>query len=301
MILVIGTIFIDIKGKSKNSFQLDNRNIGDIEIVYGGVGHNVARNLNYLGHQVKFISTADHSIFGQQVKDSLSKAGIDTDHLFQYEHGLGQWLAIFNEEGILQTSISKQPDFQLFENNLKQLSINQLTDIEAIVIEIDTSDKIFEWSIELSKSLDCPIYGLVSNLDITKRNSHLLKELDCFVCNQVEANSLIEQAKNSDYLSKELSVFFNIPLVYVTFGKDGSTFYHNHNLKQEMHNIKAFPAQLVDDTGAGDAYFSGVVSGLINKLEPNHAGMLASQVAAITISSKENVNQEIEKLGGNKK
>ena len=54
-IAVIGTVFMDIKGFSHNSYDPVGTNIGDIVFSFGGVGRNAAENLANIGIPVSFL------------------------------------------------------------------------------------------------------------------------------------------------------------------------------------------------------------------------------------------------------
>ncbi len=50
------------------------------------------------------------------------------------------------------------------------------------------------------------------------------------------------------------------------------------------HRVQAFPVQVADTTGAGDAYAGGFLYGWLNGWPPERAGELGSRVAALTVS-----------------
>ncbi|MFK5882999.1 MAG: PfkB family carbohydrate kinase, partial [Candidatus Izemoplasma sp.] len=65
-VLVIGAQNIDIFAKTDTEYTLKDSNISKIHLAYGGVGRNIAENLNRLGHQVHFMT-----VFGD---DDFSKS-----------------------------------------------------------------------------------------------------------------------------------------------------------------------------------------------------------------------------------
>ncbi len=69
-------------------------------------------------------------------------------------------------------------------------------------------------------------------------------------------------------------------MVVTTLGRDGSRI----DIRGRTMTIPAAPAQReVDPTGAGDAYRSGLVAGLLRGLEPEEAGRVASLTASYVV------------------
>ena len=109
--LVIGGIFVDVKGFARNQYMPLERNVGDVQVVAGGVCRNVAENLSMLGREADFVSMVDDNGMGAQVRDDLAKLGVNVEHVIAAPGGMGMWLAILDEHGNLAGSISRQPDF----------------------------------------------------------------------------------------------------------------------------------------------------------------------------------------------
>ena len=66
--LVIGSIFVDVKGFARNRYMPLERNVGDVQVTAGGVCRNVAENLKTLGCDAEFVSMVDDNGMGAQVR-----------------------------------------------------------------------------------------------------------------------------------------------------------------------------------------------------------------------------------------
>lgn len=73
-----------------------------------------------------------------------------------------------------------------------------------------------------------------------------------------------------------------VPLVITTFGKDGSMI-EGSSVKTPIKTSAATPAQVLDPTGAGDAYRAGFLYGYLRKWELAMCGQLASVVASFVV------------------
>ena len=73
--LVIGAVFVDVKGFAREKYMPLERNVGDVQVVAGGVCRNVAENLTLLGVPSRFVSMVDDNGLGAQVRDGLAALG----------------------------------------------------------------------------------------------------------------------------------------------------------------------------------------------------------------------------------
>ena len=105
--LVIGAVFVDVKGFARDRYAPEERNVGDVQLTAGGVCRNVAENFTLLGVPVRFASMVDDNGMGREVKEGLDAMGVDTAHVIAVPNGMGMWLAILDEKGSLAGSISQ--------------------------------------------------------------------------------------------------------------------------------------------------------------------------------------------------
>lgn len=96
-----------------------------------------------------------------------------------------------------------------------------------------------------------------------KKNPRLLSLTDCFIVNVEEAKLVLglDEYKNIP-IKKLLQGLINLgpKMVVITDGKNGSFGSDGENFYQ----LENFPAKLVEMTGAGDAYATGLLAGFIN-------------------------------------
>ena len=78
-IAVIGTVFVDIKGFADAHYDPAGRNVGQIKLVHGGVGRNVAEDVARLGGGVLFIPS--HLV--AEVVDGAAKTHVKDDFGFE--------------------------------------------------------------------------------------------------------------------------------------------------------------------------------------------------------------------------
>ena len=69
-IVVVGAIFIDVKGYPLDKYIPGGRNVGRVEQVHGGVSRNIAEDIANLELRPTFVSVVDDSGLG---KDAIAK------------------------------------------------------------------------------------------------------------------------------------------------------------------------------------------------------------------------------------
>ena len=287
--LVIGAIFVDVKGFSFGAYQPEGTNIGDIQVTPGGVCRNVAENLAQLGFRSQFVSMVDDTAMGREVRDSLSALGIDTTHVVAAPRGMGMWLAILDEHGDLRGSISRQPDFNAMAAYIEREGEAMVSACDGIVLGYDTNAAITSRIIALAERFDKPVYGLVGNLGVLMRHTEYLRKSDCFICNEIEASKLFEQdltGMNPEAvlpLMVQASRALGVPSMVLTMGSQGSV-YVDHK-SGEFGRCPSQPVDMVDSTGAGDAFFTGTVAALMKKMPLSQAVRVGTALAARTLQS----------------
>ena len=291
-IVVIGAIFVDVKGFPTDLYLPTGRNAGDIEIVYGGVGRNVAEDIANVELRPTFISAVDESAQGEEVLRKLRNHKINTDYIRAVPNGMGMWLAVFDNAGDLVGSISKRPELEVIKDILDERGEEIIRSAESIVIEVDIGKDIVKRVLDLAEKYQKPVYGVVSNMLLATERRDLLQRMDCFVCNQQEAGLLFVAdfaEMTPEELCEDIALRLdsaNIPSIVVTMGSKGAV-YANRNGERGF-----YPAEHVkvrDTTGAGDAFCAGVAIGLTYGKNMQEAVEIGTRLAASVIKVSENV------------
>ena len=109
-IVVVGAVFVDVKGFPEDQYIPTGRNAGKVEIVHGGVGRNVAEDIANIELRPTFVSLVDDTAEGEEVISKLRNHKVNTDYIRRVNDGMGMWLAVFDNMGDIAGSISKRPD-----------------------------------------------------------------------------------------------------------------------------------------------------------------------------------------------
>ena len=291
-IVVIGAVFVDIKGYPLSTYIPGGRNAGRVEQVHGGVSRNVAEDIANVELRPTFVSLVDDTGTGQDVINKLAKHKVNTKYIKCVPDGMGTWLAVFDNDGDVCAAISKRPDTTPLTQLLKEQGDEIFADCDGIAIELDLEKETVKQVLHFAKKYHKRVYAAVSNMSIAMERRNFLQEIDCFVCNQQEAGLMFSdnyEHMDSTEMCRTLAANVhsaNIPCMVVTMGEKGAVYARADG---ECGMVPAKKVDVIDTTGAGDAFFAGTVIGLTYGKTLPEACEIGSRLAASVICISENV------------
>ena len=291
-IVVIGAVFVDVKGYPESNFIPTGRNAGRVERVHGGVGRNVAEDIANCELRPTLVSLVDESGDGDDVIRKLRNHKVNTDYVWKTRDGMGTWLAVFDNDGDVAASISKRPNLLPIADILDKHGDDIFANADSVICEIDIDKEIVKRVFKLAKKHNKKVFSVVGNMSIALERRDFMKSIDCFVCNTQEAGLLFFD----DYSQKKIEemveilsvkvIAAQIPSMIVTMGGDGAVY-------ADLNGNKGWcPARKVDvkdTTGAGDSFCAGVAIGLTYGKTLAEACEIGSMLAASVIVTTESV------------
>ena len=291
-IVIIGAVFVDIKGYPLSTYIPGGRNAGRVEQVHGGVCRNVAEDIANVELRPTFVSLVDDTGSGQDVIDKLAKHKVNTRYIEKVPDGMGTWLAVFDNDGDVCAAISKRPDTTPLTKLLEEKGDEIFADCDGIAFELDLEKATVKQILRYAKKYNKKVYAAISNMSIAMERRAFLQEIDCFVCNQQEAGLLFSDeydhmapAEMCRTLAANVHSA-NIPCMVVTMGGEGAVYARSNG---ESGVVPAKKVDVIDTTGAGDAFFAGTVIGLTYGKTLPEACEIGSRLAASVICTAENV------------
>lgn len=291
-IVVIGAVYVDVKGYPEANFIPTGRNAGRVEHVHGGVGRNVVEDIANCELRPTFVSLVDESGDGQDVIRKLNNHKVNTEYIWQTRDGMGTWLAVFDNDGDVAASISKRPNLMPIAEILDQHGDEIFAAADSIIIEIDLDKDIIKRVFKLAKKHDKKVFSVVGNMSIALERRDFMKSIDCFVCNILEAGMLFFDDYSDkcpedlvDILSERVQAA-QINSMIVTLGGDGAVYADREGGKGYCPARKV---EVKDTTGAGDSFCAGVAIGLTYGKSLGEACEIGSMLAASVIVTTDNV------------
>ena len=291
-IVVLGAVFVDIKGYPLSTYIPGGRNAGRVEQVHGGVSRNVAEDIANVELRPTFVGLVDETGLGQDVIHKLANHKVNTQYIQQVPDGMGTWLAIFDNDGDVTAAISKRPDTTPLTQLLLEKGDEIFADCDSIALEIDLEKDTVKQVLRYAKKYNKKVYAVVSNMSIAMERRDFLQQIDCFICNQQEAGLLfsndfdhLKPAEMCRVLADHIRSA-NIPCMVVTMGAEGAVYAQANG---ECGVVPAKKVDVIDTTGAGDAFFAGTAIGLTYGKPLPEACEIGSRLAASVICTTESV------------
>jgi len=138
-------------------------------------------------------------------------------------------------------------------------------------------------AMDIAKNNNVKICLDLADPNMVKANKELLKSVideyaDIVIANESEAKEFTgqepEQAINTMSEKAEITI--------IKLGKEGSLIRSNNNVIK----TPGFKANAIDTTGAGDCYTAGFLYGLLNDLDLETSGKIASFIASKVVEVK---------------
>lgn len=291
-IVIIGAVFVDIKGYPLSQFISGGRNAGRVVEVYGGVSRNVAEDIANVELEPTFISVVDNSGMGDDVINKLKRHKVNTDYIRRKKDGLGTWLAVFDNSGDVVASVSKRPDLSEIERILDEQGDEIFASADSVAIEFDIEVPILKKTLALAEKYGKKVYAPVSNMSIAVERRDLLKYIDCLVCNLQEAGILFSEDFEGKTIDEMAEILYakvsqaQMKGLVVTMGGEGAVYARPTG---EYGQCPAWKVDVNDTTGCGDAFFAGVAIGLTYGKTIGEACEIGTRLAASVIVTDENV------------
>ena len=291
-IVVIGTTFFDMKGYPFETYVPAGRNAGRVVEVHGGVARNIAEDIANVGLAPTYVSALDESGLSADILARLARCGCNTGYIGRAGNALGMWLAIFDETGEVVASISRRPDTGEIERILAERGDEIVSRADSVCIEFDIEEPILRRVLDLAQRYGKKVFSPVTNMAIAAERRGLLSRVACLVCNLQEAGMLfaweLDGASPEEVRAAlpERLAEAGLESMVVTMGAQGSVF---AQMDGQSGWCPACEVEVVDTTGAGDAFFAGTAIGLTYGKGLADSCAIGARLAASAISSEDNV------------
>ncbi len=261
----------------------------------GGAPLNVALRLASLGVNTHIISRIGKDAIGQELVDYVRENGVDTtsiqvDEVFH----TGEVIVKLNEKGSASYTINypvawdkivcipedeimvKKADALVFGSLVCRDSVSQSSLLEIINY---AKYAVFDVNLRAPFYTKEILINLMMQSDFIKFNDDELYEISAFM--------------NSPYHSLEQNILFiaeqtNTKHICVTKGSHGAVLYYNG----KMYYNSGYKIDVVDTVGSGDSFLAGLISKLLNNVNPQEAIDFACALGAI-VAKNEGANPKI--------
>lgn len=261
--VVVGGANVDIIGKSYGTILMDDSNPGEITISAGGVGFNIASNLSSMKVMTELIVPYGGDGRSQYILREKNKF-LQMTHSLQFpEETTGTYLVLMDQQGEMLSGINDMGITDKMTPKLLRSKVNFLNEAAVVVFEANLSEQTLEFLAENVKVLK--VVDAVSSVKAPKL-TNCLDKIDILKCNQHEASVLagISINSNSDIIKAgHILREKGVGMVVITAGADGAFIIR----EEESYHFYSKNINIVNVTGAGDAFCAIMVHGFVRDLE----------------------------------
>ncbi len=261
--------------------------VPELRREFGGCAGNVAYNLGLLGGSGKIMATVGDD-FGSY-KKWLEDCGITMEHIRHIENSYTAQAYITTDQDDNQITAFHPGAMNYSQQNKVSDATAIDTGITIGMVSPDGRDGMIEHAQQFSDANIPFIFDPGQGLPMFGK-----KELDQFIgqatwiaVNDYEGEMLQDKTGMSLHAMQE-----HVKAIIVTRGSEGSRIFHNGTITEipvvEIDTIK-------DPTGCGDAYRAGLLYGLMNNMDWQTTGRIASLMGAIKIGHAGTQNHRFSK------
>ena len=290
-VTVIGGSNMDIQGFPNNPLVMYDSNPGQVDISMGGVGRNIAENLSRLNVNTKLISAIGNDLYGNTILSECKNLNIDVnDCLVSDEYSTSIYVSILNNSKDMQLAISHMDIIEKLDESFIHSKHKSIDDSKAIVIDTNLSNEAIDFITRTYSHL--PIFVDTVSTAKCLKIKDILDRFEGIKLNKYEAETLSGiKIENLDDVKKSCEFFINkgIKNVFITLGGDGV---YCANTDKAVH-IPGVKINIVNATGAGDAFMSGIMYGFMNDLDLEETAKFSVGASILALSHKNTINPNL--------
>lgn len=281
-ICVLGSFNVDIVARVAR-FPKSGETIRSIENTLGpgGKGCNQAMAAHFANADVHFFSKVGTDQFSQFARNHFKSAGMDNYTLYQTsEASTGSAVIYVSEEnGENVIAIAPGANQTINDEEINGLQ-SYLTESSILLVQLENNIEAVAKVMKLAGSLGNTV--ILNPAPYSDEITPYLAYADIITPNETEASLLsgieIHDLASAKQAAKKIAEL-GVQTVLITLGSKGVLIFD----KDEYHHVAAFPAVVVDTTGAGDAFNGSLAAALANGEDLISAAKYASAFASLSV------------------
>lgn len=290
-VLVIGSAMLNIKGQAHDHQTSSTHQFGNIHHYVSGVARNIAENLARLEIETVLLSAIADDDIGEHLISQSVRAGVDCSHTLRV-HGArtATSVAIYDSEGTAQNVIDDYSIMEYLDSDYLFDHESIFRDASLIVIDTTIPDETLDTLFELATRYDIRVCADPTSPLLAGKLCKYIDNLYLIVPNASETVSLCsldEPATDRESAIKTARTLVSMgaQIAVVTLGEHGLA-YADHS---GSGYIRAVQTDVLDTSGAGDAFSGAVIFGILNDVPVDEAMRLGVTAASLTLESEETV------------
>ena len=290
----IGAANIDLMGRSREPLIMEDSNPGFISMSVGGVTHNICENAARMGAVVKLISVIGDDIYGQKIRQECEDAGIDTGNFMVAEGAASStYLSLHNADGEMALALSDMRVLQRLNVEFLKNRHQLLAGAAVIVMDAGLPEEILHY-VAQTYGDTVPVFIDPVSTSYARKLAGGLKGCHTIKPNRIETEIIAGMKVDSPAALRaacEKLIGQGLSRVMVSMGKEGC---YCLDRSGRAMRVRGEPLQeVVNATGAGDAFVGGLVYAQLQGLSEEETMLFSTAAARMAIAHQNTINPHI--------
>lgn len=252
----------------------------------GGSAANTMVGVAQFGGTAYYTGKVGNDMAGALYRESMAEAGVEFDVAGSDGLPTGTCLILVTPDGerTMQTSLGASVELTPGDIDEGRVRESQIVYVEGYLFGSPLASRAAIRAMELAQNAEVRVALSLSDPAMAEHFREPFKKatksfVDVLFCNEHEARFYVgSEAGSREQTIRAIGA--DCGMVFMTCGADGSLVYDHGAIVE----VRGHRVPVVDTTGAGDVYASGVLYGLTNGMSVPEAGRLGSFASAKIVS-----------------
>ena len=290
-VVCIGGANIDRKLRTLGRLQMGTSNPSVQVEAFGGVARNVAENLARLGLPTQLISAVGDDAAGSALLAQAASVGLSVrDTWVAPGAATGSYTAVLDESGQMVLGLAAMPLTDQLTPQFLECSSAGRARARLTVLDLNLPASSVAFLLKEAREHGRALVAVAVSEPKMDRLPPDLRGLQCLILNRGELRTVLPEAKD-DAEAFALLHGRGVQQIVLTQGAGGAIC---SQAGEAMRHLPASAVEVVDVTGAGDAFAAGVCAGLYRSPQALAAACkLGLRLAALTVQTTATVHPEL--------
>jgi len=286
-VVVVGGVNVDIGGRSFAPLVDGDSNPGSVGVSLGGVGRNIAHNMNLMGLDVRLLTAYGDDMNGERVAASCSELGIDLGNALRVSGATtSTYLYITDETGEMALAISDMAICDQITPEYLAANLPLLQNAQVVVADCNIPEQSLRY---LADNLTVPLFiDPVSTVKAVKLRP-ILEKIHTLKPNRLEAELLsgvkIENQEDVTAAADKL-LEMGVHRLFISLGAEGVL----AAMGDEKLWLPNLPGNMVNTTGCGDAFMAALVWAYMEGSDLRTTALAGLAAGSIAMESGATIN-----------
>ena len=286
-IAVIGGANMDIGGLVSDKLRMHDSNIGTVRLSPGGVGRNIAENAARLGLHTEFVGAIGGDANGEMLLTDCREKSIGTTHcLLAKEDRTSVYLFIDDERGDMCVAVNDMAIQSKLTPAFFEGKVSWLNTLDAVIVDANLPTESLAY---LAQNVRVPLIADAVSTAKAARLIPALPGLFAIKPNRYEAEALTGIVVTNTQTALDAANALldrGVHRVYLTMGPQGALCAE----RGRAYLVPTMARELVNATGAGDAFIAAVVWAQVRQFSPEDCARAGVAAASVTTEAMESVS-----------